>query len=66
MMYLKITGKNKTMVELEKAQKMITEASKILHHLQFAIGVELVDDAEQETITDPDNQGYQKSYNDDI
>lgn len=54
------------MVELEKAQKMITEASKILHHLQFAIGVELVDDAEQETITDPDNQGYQKSYNDDI
>lgn len=27
---------------------MIEEASKILHHLQFAIGVELVDDTEQE------------------
>lgn len=56
MMYLKITGKNETLEELNKAKKMIEEASKILHHLQFAIGVELVDDTEQETKADPDNQ----------
>lgn len=55
-MYLKITGKNETLEELNKAKKLIEEASKILHHLQFAIGVELVDDAEQETKVDPDNQ----------
>ncbi len=48
MMYLKITGKNETLEELNKAKKMIEEASKILHHLQFAIGVELVDDTEAE------------------
>ena len=56
MMYLKITGKNETLEELNKAKKMIEEASKILYHLQFAIGVELVDDTEQATKADPDNQ----------
>lgn len=55
-MLIKITGKQKALEDLEKAEKLIKEAQDILWKLPSAIGLELVEGNQLATDSVQDSQ----------
>lgn len=55
-MLIKITGKNKALEDLEKAQKLIKEAEQILYRLPLELGIEVGVDINRNTTAEKDSR----------